>query len=253
MAPVVLNNAVSLQSAYGQQLWSSSGTIRKKESVNFYEPNQSRFLSGPASLIIFINAYQLAYTVKMGKYRPGTPEYKSLVNDLKGRVPLRLKVEDIIDGSTLAVESTMRDLKRIAADTKLFSSVIWYAYNEGMGLSVANKAKMDDLLIGHKHNYKVLNQEKFKVTMKTNLQSHWRVTSLIANFDSCLLYGLQNECGSHYSLLAGYHEASQHVLVLDVKYGSVWVKVDSMMNAMHTISTESGFPRGLIEVDMVMI
>ena len=252
MAPVVLNNVIPFQQAAGQHLWATSH-IRRKEFVDFYEANPTKYLSGPASMIIFINAFQLAYTIKLGEFKYDTPGYNAVEKDLRANVPLRLKVRDIVDSRSLTIEPTMRDLKRFAADTKIFSSLIWYAHSDGMGMLSSRKTEMNELMKKPQRNYKLLTNDVFNKTMKSNLQSPWRSTCLITNFDSCLLYGLQNDCGSHFGLIAAHNEAKEQVLVLDVKYGPNWVKFESLMKAMHTVSTESGFPRGMIEIDMIII
>ena len=245
---------IPFHSTFGQQLWSTTGaTQRREELVNSFEPNTSSYLSGPASLVIFINAFNMAYQVQFGKYKPGTPEYYDLLTKLYAGKPLSSTVQDIVSVSSLTGEPTMKDLKKMAADTKLFDSVIWYAFDrQGMSLTAGKKAALDALLASRQQNFKLLeNEDKFKTVIATNLKSPWRTTALIANFDSCLLYGLQNGCGSHHSVLAGYNGSSQHVLVLDVKYGPAWVKVEALVRAMRTVSTESGLPRGMVEVDMV--
>lgn len=252
MAPVVSNYVVPFQQVAGQSLWKTS-TIRREALVNSYEANPTKFLSGPISIIIFINAFNLAYTVKLGKSRYGTPEYNALMRDAKAKVPLRLIARDIIGERSLTEEPTMRNLKRYAADTKIFGSLIWYAYEDGMRMSSRRKTEMLGTINERQRNYKILTEDAFNKTMTRNLLSPWRQTSLIANFDSCLLYGFQNNCGSHFGVIAAHNIAQQRVLVLDVKYGRYWVKFDALLKAMRTISPESGFPRGMIEIDMVFV
>ncbi len=51
----------------------------------------------------------------------------------------------------------------------------------------------------------------------------------------------------HFSPLAGYHEASDRVLIMDVarfKYPPHWVKLELMYKATHDLDSESKKPRG---------
>lgn len=57
--------------------------------------------------------------------------------------------------------------------------------------------------------------------------------------------------GGHWSALAAYDAASDHVLILDVakyKYPPVWVSLHSLRNAIATLDSTSGKSRGLVLV-----
>lgn len=57
--------------------------------------------------------------------------------------------------------------------------------------------------------------------------------------------------GGHWSALAAYDAASDHVLILDVakyKYPPVWVSVHSLRDAIATLDSASGKSRGLVLV-----
>lgn len=57
--------------------------------------------------------------------------------------------------------------------------------------------------------------------------------------------------GGHWSVLAAYDAASDHVLILDVakyKYPPAWVSITALRRAIATVDDTSGKPRGLVFV-----
>ena len=73
------------------------------------------------------------------------------------------------------------------------------------------------------------------------------------NHDSSILVtsfsrsALQQTGDGHYSPIAAYHEASDHVLVLDVarfKYAPYWVSVEELYQAMEPLDEATQLPRG---------
>lgn len=69
---------------------------------------------------------------------------------------------------------------------------------------------------------------------------------LIASYDR---RGLSQTGEGHYSPLGGYHEGSGMVLILDVarfKYPPHWVSARTLWEAMRSLDSDTGLPRGYL-------
>lgn len=86
----------------------------------------------------------------------------------------------------------------------------------------------------------------FRTTLATGLARGEDL--FIANYDR---RALGQEGGGHLSPLGAYHEASDHVLVMDVaryKYPPVWVPLSKLFDAMRTTDPDSNRSRGFVTV-----
>ena len=86
--------------------------------------------------------------------------------------------------------------------------------------------------------------EQFRKLAVQNLQQPGNF--LVVNY---LRRSLGQKGGGHISPIAAYHEQSDQFLILDVaryRYAPVWVKAETLWEAMNTIDSASGKTRGLV-------
>ena len=100
MAPI--SNIIPLTSTAGQQLLSTTSQQAQYFLHNYQQnANLPSQLSGPATLIIFMNAFNMAYNFKLGQYRPNSPQYKALEDKYNRGVQLKLTMKDIVNPNTI--------------------------------------------------------------------------------------------------------------------------------------------------------
>lgn len=89
--------------------------------------------------------------------------------------------------------------------------------------------------------------EEFRELTVQNLQE--TDNFVIVNY---LRKSLGQKGGGHISPIAAYHEESDRFLILDVaryRYTPVWVKAETLWNAINTLDSTSGKTRGFIMID----
>ena len=134
---------IPLTSRLGHQLLTDA-SIKRTNMVNFYSQVQTPYISGPASLVLFINAFNLAYMVKIRQFRPNSPEYNALLKDLYARVPLLLGPQDIVDLNNLHEELSMSDLTKLAKDLRLFSTKTYFASDDQLELDSSKAEELKE-------------------------------------------------------------------------------------------------------------
>ena len=94
---------------------------------------------------------------------------------------------------------------------------------------------------------KEVNLEQFRQLVVQNLQE--TENFVIVNY---LRTSLGQKGGGHISPIAAYNEESDRFLILDVaryRYSPVWVKAETLWNAINTVDSTSGKTRGFIMID----
>ena len=94
---------------------------------------------------------------------------------------------------------------------------------------------------------KEVNLAQFRQLIVQNLQE--TENFVIVNY---LRTSLGQKGGGHISPIAAYHEQSDRFLILDVaryRYSPVWVKAETLWNAINTVDSTSGKTRGFIMID----
>eukprot|EP01084_Bolivina_argentea_P078991 143351_1 len=95
------------------------------------------------------------------------------------------------------------------------------------------------------NNFRYLIKKTFSNCNKNTYYQTGMDMGIICNFRVCSLYNNGSTWG-HFSPIAGYHEQTDKILLLDTKRNPIWVDVNLMCSAMNT--KDCGIYRGYILV-----
>jgi len=161
-AMATLSPITPLQSQLGQQIFTNT-SVKFANVMEYYTPNQTPFVSGPASLVLFINVLQFGYMVKIGQFKPRTPEYNALLKNLRARVPLRLSERDIVDPGNLDAELSMSDVAKLAQNLRLFYTKTYFAFDDHLKLSSSKAEELKEKTTRWSYRYAVIEAYSFDV------------------------------------------------------------------------------------------
>ena len=257
--PSSASSVLPLQSAKGQVLLQRSYDARRtsKVMVDAYTRQDHQFSSGVASLVVLINALNVAYRIKYDQV-----EERSRMTDLLNKGHTFVVTEKDVFGFS-KVAKYLEDNRLTKSNLTLgqlhsvalylgFGSNSYYACSEGNCNTNDESAMKSRKILGQDvEGYKWKNVGDFRTFAKDYVMR--KVTGVIVNYDRRTL-DKESE-GGHFSPLAGYDEVSDRFLVMDVgtEEGGVWVRATDLFKAMTIVDPLTDVPRGCLHVHELLI
>ena len=210
---------IALDSEVGEQLLFTS------EARNDYLPLSLEFVTqdnlaycGVATLVMVLNALNIEAPVAPNHMIPGRVSYRFFTQE---NVFENDKTHDVIKPEVVAKQGMT--LEELGGLFQSYPVAVQTFHGEEISL------------------------EQFRKLAVQNLQQPGNF--LVVNYSR---RSLGQKGGGHISPIAAYHEESDQFLILDVaryRYSPVWVKAESLWEAMNTIDSVSGKTRGLVMIN----
>ena len=210
---------VALDSEVGEQLLFTS------QARNDYLPLSLEFVTqdnlaycGVATLVMVLNALNIEAPVAPNHKIPGIVSYRFFTQE---NVFENEKTQNVIKPEVIAKQGMT--LEELGGLFQSYPVIVQTFHGEEISL------------------------EQFRKLAVQNLQQPGNF--LVVNYSR---RSLGQKGGGHISPIAAYHKQSDQFLILDVaryRYSPVWVKAETLWEAMNTIDSVSGKTRGLITID----
>ena len=249
---------VGLKTEAGKALLDSSNVVNEAIIENF-QKQEHRSLCGPVSLLILINAMNVAYRVKMSAVHKVDESHDSdtdsdtekYLEEIEKRLhsgeTLKVSEDEIrhfprIKGylDSVAIEKNGLHLSQLqhAADLLGFGTDCIYATSASSPLPSSVKLR------GNVHKF--ANVMEFREYGKDQIGK--TLAGLIVNFDMHVV-GYEGFPG-HFSPLAAYNSDEDMFLVMDTwpDTPSAWIKTEILYKSMCSIDKDADAPRGLLKI-----
>jgi len=249
---------IALKTEAGKALLDSSETANQAV-IDKFQKQIHKSLCGPVSLLILINAMNVAYRVKMSaqskvdestdsdidsdteKYleeiekRLHSGEILKITEEEMRNFP---RIKDYLDSVHIDTNGLYLSQLQHVADLLGFGTDCVYATSRSSPLP--SSVELD----GNVHKFDDVNE--FRKYGKEHINKN--LSGLIVNFD-------MHEVGykgfpGHFSPLAAYNNDEDMFLVMDTwpDTPSAWIKTDILYKAMCSVDIDSNAPRGLLKV-----
>lgn len=210
---------IVLDSEVGEQLLFSSQARRDYLPLSLEFVTQDNLAyCGVATLVMVLNALEIEAPVAPNHRIPGLVDYRFFTQD---NVFKNEKTHDVIKPELIARQGMT--LEELAGLFQSYPVVVQTFHGEDVSL------------------------EQFRKLAVQNLQQARNF--LVVNY---LRPSLGQKGGGHISPVAAYDEQSDRFLILDVaryRYSPVWVKAETLWNAINTVDSTSSKTRGFILIN----
>ncbi|XP_066934968.1 uncharacterized protein [Clytia hemisphaerica] len=243
-SPPAIPPLVEFRSNLGQQLWNEC-TIKSQQMMDQYFEYDQPQLSGPASLVMLINAINVAYRIKLSNAKT-EEEAEILMKKVDQGLQITLSLDEMLEIQTQYLNNTSKETGFSMPQLELlamhlgFGTFLKIAQNEP-NLSESQLEEIDNFIAKDSGSREIFtNADKFKEFISEKLLV--RVSGIIVNYDQSIL-GISEEPKNVFSVIAG--SQGDHVLVMDNgQKGPMWVHVTKLFEAMAKIDIQSGIPMG---------
>uniref|UniRef100_A0A7M5UBQ9 glutathione gamma-glutamylcysteinyltransferase n=1 Tax=Clytia hemisphaerica TaxID=252671 RepID=A0A7M5UBQ9_9CNID len=247
---ILPNGMVPLHTSQGQELLQKT-TKKNKIVVNDFKPQIGDTNCGPTSLALVLNAIN-SFHVKLSDPDLTDTEYEILMEKMNDDKELILTELDIINHGKVKdyfrdinIEKngmTLLQLGHVA--TRLGYGVnTYFAYNNSIEISEDKKSEFNDL-ISSPTFHTLETSSDFEALVENRIRRP--VTGVILNYDMSKL-GYTSFPG-HHSPIGALND--EMILVMDVwkQTKPAWVDKKLLFDAMSTVDSDCGFPRGLLHI-----
>ncbi len=218
-APSKTEELIVLDSEVGEQLLFTSPARRDYLPLSLEFVTQDNLAyCGVATLVMVLNALDIEAPVAPNHKIPGVVSYRFFTQE---NVFENEKTHNVIKPELIAKQGMT--LEELGGLFKSYPVVVQTFHGEDVSL------------------------EQFRKLAVQNLRQAGNF--LVVNY---LRPSLGQKGGGHISPVAAYHEQSDQFLILDVaryRYSPVWVKAETLWEAMNTIDSVSGKTRGFILIN----
>ena len=252
---VIADRLKSLTSETGERLKGES-TALSPLLVKRYTKQKNLKYCGPASLANIVNGINAGYRIK---YRLGLSLKKIQFNN-EHEIPILVDENDIVnylkakgwnDEDDLNVKGLTLSQMREAASLLGFGVHTTYTLGDGIEVSENLKNVTEEPNIDYTKEMIAFRNEARRILENVRTLDDsgvlFQTKGIIVNIELEGL-GYKGE-PAHFSPLAGYHEASDRFLLMDVwpKNPAVWVKTIDLWKAMTgSLDSDSNLPRGFL-------